>query len=94
MTRMRSKSAIEMALLSAGSLVGSMGETSVVVSSESLQIRYHQICATAIMLFNKQHLLIRIYQVSSFITLIEYIATFLKTKEQKIVDARAIENAI
>ena len=35
MTRMSSKSAIEMALLSAGSLVGSMGETSVVVSSES-----------------------------------------------------------
>ena len=50
MTRMRSKSAIEMALLSAGSLVGSMGETSVVVSSESLPNTLSSNCATAIML--------------------------------------------
>ena len=59
MTRMRSKSAIEMALLSAGSLVGSMGETSVVVSSESLPNTLSSNCATAIMLphlmlFNNQ----------------------------------------
>ena len=47
------------------------------------------------LLFNKQlfDLLIGIYQVSPLHTLLEYIATF-KTKEQKIVDARAIENAI